>query len=89
MDFTLPFPFMFFAELITKAVKIKKRKCFLNSNDFDKKNEHSPCLNSYSEKRRKTFFPLKNRLTAMIIRWKQFYYLSSLRLLDVNIKLRF
>ena len=48
MDFTLPFPFMFFAELITKAVKIKKRKCFLNSNDLENKNKRNPCFNSYS-----------------------------------------
>ena len=60
MDFTLPFPFMFFAELITKAVKIKKRKCFLNSNDFENKNESNPCFNSHSEKRKKNIFPAQN-----------------------------
>ena len=48
MDFTLPFPFTFFAELITKAVKIKKHKCFLNSNDLENKNKRNPCFNSYS-----------------------------------------
>ena len=46
------FHFMFFAELITKAVKIKKRKCFLNSNDFEDKNERNLCFNDYSEKKK-------------------------------------
>ena len=41
------------------------------------------------KKERKTFLPLKNCLTAMIIWCKQFYHLSSLRLLDVYIKLRY
>ena len=78
---------MFFAELITKAVKTKKRKCFLNSNDFEDKNERNPCFNSYSDKK-------KEKLTAQTSSYshddmcKQFYYLSSLRLLDVNIKLK-
>ena len=58
---------MFFAELITKAVKIKKRKCFLNSNDFENKNESNPSLIVTQKNERKTFFPLKTRLTAMII----------------------
>ena len=83
------FSFMFFAELIKKAVKIKKRKCFLNSNDFEDQNVHSSCFNGYSEKERKTFLPLKNCLTVMIIWCKRFYHLSSLRLLDVYIKLRY
>ena len=48
---------MFFAELVKKAVKIKKRKWFLNSNDFDDQNEQNPCFNSYSEKRKKNIFP--------------------------------
>ena len=51
---------MFFAELITKAVKNKKRKCFLNSNDFDNNNERNPCFNSYSEKRKKNIFSRSN-----------------------------
>lgn len=48
---------MFFTELITKDVKIKKRKCFLNSNDFEDKDERDPYLKSYSEKRKKNIFP--------------------------------
>ena len=51
------FAFMFFAELIMKAIKIKKRKCFLNLNDFENKNERNRCFNSYSEKRKKNNFP--------------------------------
>ena len=58
MDFTLFLSFhVIFAELITKAVKIKKRKCFLNSNDFEDKNERNPYFNSYSEKRKENVFP--------------------------------
>ena len=67
MDFTLPFPFTFFAELITKAVKIKKHKCFLNSNDLEIRISATPALIVTHKNERKTFFPLKNRLTAMII----------------------
>ena len=51
------FPFMFFAVLIKKAVKIKKRKCFLNSNDFKDQNVHSSYFNGYSEKRKKNISP--------------------------------
>ena len=61
------FPSMFFAELITKVVKIKKRKCFLNSNDFENKNERKLALIVTQKNERKTFFPLKNCLTAMNI----------------------
>ena len=49
----------------------------------------TPALIVTHKNERKTFFPLKNRLTAMIIWCKQFYYLSSLCLLDVNIKLKY
>ena len=57
----------FFADLTTEAVKSKKCKSFLNSNDFED-NERNPCFNNYSEKKeRKTFSQHKNRLTAMII----------------------
>ena len=57
MDFTLFFSFFYFTGLIAKAVKIKKRKCFLNSNNFEDKNERNPCFNSYSEKRKENVFP--------------------------------
>ena len=60
MDFTHLLSFHVFAELITKAVKIKKRKCFLNSNEFENKNESNPCFNSHSEKRKKNSFPAQN-----------------------------
>ena len=50
---------MFFAELIKKAVKIKMRRCFLNSNDFEDQNVHSSCFNAYSEKRKKNISPVQ------------------------------
>ena len=68
MDLNLLLSFqVFFADLTTEAVKSKKCKSFLNSNNFED-NERNPCLNNYSEKKeRKTFSQHKNRLTAMII----------------------
>ena len=51
-----------FAELITKAAKIKKRKRFLTLNDFEDKNERNPCFNSYSEKREENVFPAQKLL---------------------------
>ena len=51
---------MLVVELITKAVKIKKRKCFLNSNDSEDENERNPCFNSYAEKRKKIISPTQN-----------------------------
>ena len=82
------FPFMFVVELKTKAVKIKNFKCFVNSNYFEDKSKRNPCFNScnifcfnsYAEKKKKTFFPLKNLLTVMIILRKQFYCLLLLRI---------
>ena len=44
----------------------------------------NPALTITQKKERKVFFPLKNRLTAMITRCKQFYYVS---VLNVNIRL--
>ena len=41
------------------------------------------------KKRKKNIFPAKNRLAAMTIWCKQFYYLLSLRLLSANIKLKY
>ena len=51
---------MLVVELITKAVKIKKRKCFLNSNDSEDENERNPCFNRYAEKRKKIISPTQN-----------------------------
>ena len=48
----------------------------------------TPALVVTREKERKTFAPPKTYLTAMIIWCKQFYYLSTLCLLDVSIKLK-
>ena len=68
---------MFVDQPITKVLKKKKfskafsffikSKCFLNSNDFEDKNECNPCFNRYTEKERKTFFLVKNYLKAMIM----------------------
>ena len=49
----------------------------------------NPALIDTQKKERKTFLPPKNHLTTMIMRWMQFYYLLSLRLLDVNINLKY
>ena len=55
---------------------------FLNSNDYEARHwnkEHT----SYKEKRYKNFFST----SAIVMSCKQLHYLSSLRLLDVNITL--
>ena len=83
------FPSMFFAELITKVVKIKKRKCFLNSNDFENKNERKPCFNSYSEKRKKNIFPAEKLSYSHEHMMQAILRFIMLRLLDVNIKLKY
>ena len=64
--------------------KCEKCSYFLNSNDYEARHwnkEHT----SYKEKRQKNFF---STLTAIVMSCKQLHYLSSLRLLDVNITLK-
>ena len=70
----LPFlsPFMFFVELKTKAVKIKKRKCFLNSNDFENKTNATPALIVTQRKEKKislskTFYSHDHTMEAIIL----------------------
>ena len=38
------FPFIFVFGLIKKAVKVKKRECFLNWNDLEDKSKRNPCF---------------------------------------------
>ena len=70
----LPFfsPFMFVVELRTKAVKIKKRKCFLNSNDFENKTNATPALIVTHRKEKKislskTFYSHDHTMEAIIL----------------------
>lgn len=60
MDFTLFLSFcdffFFFCWINNENCAIKKHKCFLNSNDFEDKNEHKPCFNSYRDERKKNIF---------------------------------
>ena len=54
----------------------------------------NPALTVTQKQERKVFFKLKNRLTVMIIRCKQFYYVSvyirckSQTKINVNIRLK-
>ena len=70
-----------------KVAKIKNCDYFQNVNDFKAPNLRSEKSNSFvvtNRRDRKTVFSC---FISMIVRCKQIYYLSLLRLIDVNIKI--
>ena len=61
---------MFVVELKTKAVKIKKRKCFLNSNDFETNATPALIVTQRKEKKislLKTFYSHDHTMEAIIL----------------------
>ena len=62
--------------LTSKAMKIKKCNCFMNSNNHEAKNYHNQHFSTDTVKWKRIFFLLENTFIVMFKWCKQLYYVS-------------